>query len=52
LGRNIAYFEMQLVLATLFWRFDFKLREEDWDLDIVETFRAHTAALPVKVTRR
>ncbi|PYH61222.1 cytochrome P450 [Aspergillus niger CBS 101883] len=52
LGRNIAYFQMQLVIAALVWRYDFALREEGWELEVTETFSAHTVSLPVVVTRR
>ncbi|EHA21529.1 hypothetical protein ASPNIDRAFT_193975 [Aspergillus niger ATCC 1015] len=52
LGRNIAYFQMQLVIAALVWRYDFALREEGWELEVMETFSAHTVSLPVVATRR
>ncbi|GAA89307.1 cytochrome P450 [Aspergillus luchuensis IFO 4308] len=52
LGRNIAYFQMQLVIAALVWRYDLTLREEGWELETMETFSAHTGSLPVVVTRR
>ncbi|GLA40869.1 cytochrome p450 [Aspergillus niger] len=52
LGRNIAYFQMQLVIAALAWRYDFALREDGWELEVMETFSAHTVSLPVVVTRR
>jgi benzoate 4-monooxygenase len=52
LGRNIAYLEMQLVVATLFLRYDFALRSKDWELGINETFSAHTAPLPATVVGR
>ncbi|KAL2104658.1 hypothetical protein VUR80DRAFT_9939 [Thermomyces stellatus] len=52
IGRNIAYFEMTLTIATLFARYDFSLPSPDWELGIDENFSAHTRALPVKVERR
>lgn len=52
LGRNIAYFQMQLVIATLFAKYDFFLRSPDWELEINETFSAHTYPLPVTVQLR
>ncbi|KAJ5610020.1 cytochrome P450 [Penicillium lagena] len=52
LGRNIAYFEMQLVVAALFLRYDFSLRSKDWELGVNETFSAHTAPLPATVVGR
>lgn len=52
LGRNIAYFQMVLVIATLSGRYDFKLRSPDWELKYKETFSAHTESLPVRVSKR
>lgn len=52
LGRNIAYFEMELVIATLFRRYVFTLPEPGWDLGISETMSAHTHPLPLKISMR
>lgn len=52
IGRNIAYFEMALILALLFSRYEFALPAPDWILPLEENFSAHTKALPVRVTRR
>ncbi|KAL4891216.1 cytochrome P450 [Aspergillus ambiguus] len=52
LGRNIAYFQMQLVIASLFLRYDLTLPSADWELGIRETFSAHTMPLPVTVHPR
>ena len=52
IGRNIAYFEMALVIATLFSRYDFELLSPDWELGIEENFSAHTKALPLRIRRR
>jgi benzoate 4-monooxygenase len=52
LGRNIAYFEMSLVIATLFRRYEFALPKPGWDLEVAETMSAHTGPLPTKVWRR
>ncbi|KAJ9133804.1 Cytochrome P450 [Pleurostoma richardsiae] len=52
IGRNIAYFEMALVVALLFSRYDFVLRSPGWELGIDENFSAHTKPFPVKVLRR
>ncbi|KAL1871213.1 hypothetical protein Plec18167_007147 [Paecilomyces lecythidis] len=49
LGRNIAYFQMQLIIATLFRRYDFALRKPDWELEVKEAFSGHTEPLPIKV---
>ncbi|CAL5873526.1 uncharacterized protein PFLUO_LOCUS7806 [Penicillium psychrofluorescens] len=52
IGRNIALFEMQLIIATLFWRYNINVLHSDWDLGIREGLSAHTLALPVKVSLR
>ncbi len=52
IGRNIAYFEMSLTIATLFWRYDFELSSPDWELPTIETLSGHTGPLPVRITRR
>jgi cytochrome P450 len=52
IGRNIAYLEMQLVVATVVRRYDLELREEGWWLPINEAFSAHTGALPMRVRNR
>ena len=52
IGRNIAYFEMVLILALLFSRYEFTLPTPDWVLPLEENFSAHTKALPIRVTRR
>ncbi|KAL1871055.1 hypothetical protein VTK73DRAFT_2290 [Phialemonium thermophilum] len=52
IGRNIAYFEMALVVAVLFSRYDFDLRSPDWELGIEENFSAHTKALPLTIKLR
>ncbi|KAK7897172.1 hypothetical protein LTR67_005061 [Exophiala xenobiotica] len=52
IGRNIAYFEMSITIATLFWRYDFELPSPDWELPTIETLSGHTGPLPVRVTRR
>jgi benzoate 4-monooxygenase len=49
LGRNIAYFEMALLIATLFSRYEFALRTPNWDLEVVEAFSGHTKELPIRV---
>jgi benzoate 4-monooxygenase len=52
IGRNIALFEMQLIIATLFWRYNINLLYPDWELGIKEALSAHTLALPVKISLR
>lgn len=52
IGRNIAYFEISLILAVLFSRYDLELPSPDWWLGIDENFSAHTKPLPLKVALR
>lgn len=52
IGRNIAYFEMSLVISLLFHRYDLELPFPAWHLDVEEHFSSHTKALPLQVKRR
>lgn len=52
IGRNIALFEMQLIIATLFWRYNVELLSPDWELGIKEALTGHTLPLPVKISLR
>ena len=52
IGRNIAYFEMMLVIATLFRRYEVALPKPGWNLNVSETMSAHTHALPIKIWKR
>ena len=52
IGRNIAYFEMMLVIATLFRRYELALPKPGWNLNISETMSAHTHALPIRIWKR
>lgn len=52
IGRNIAYLEMQMVVATLVRRYDFALPTPDFELKTFESISAHTGPLPVKIWRR
>lgn len=52
IGRNIAYLEMQMILATLLRRYDFALSKPDWELKTWETIMGHTGPLPLKLWRR
>lgn len=52
IGRNIAYFEMSLVISLLFARYDLELPSPNWHLDVEEHFSSHTNALPMRVRKR
>lgn len=52
IGRNIAYFEIYIVIATLFAHWEFAPRSMDWTLGIEENFSAHTRELPLRISRR
>ncbi|KAF7169722.1 hypothetical protein CNMCM6106_004532 [Aspergillus hiratsukae] len=52
IGRNIALFEMKLIVATLFWRYDINVLHPNWELGVKEGLSAHTLPLPVKVSLR
>ncbi|OIW23252.1 cytochrome P450 [Coniochaeta ligniaria NRRL 30616] len=52
IGRNIAYFEMSLVVAVVFSRYELGLPGGGWVLGVEEHFSSHTRALPVGVARR
>jgi cytochrome P450 len=41
IGRNIAYFEQIIVIATLAHLYDFELPSEDFELGIIERFNAN-----------
>jgi cytochrome P450 len=52
IGRNLAYFEMQIVLAKLFWNFDIKLADDvtsqEWIKRPYSLFSQHS--LPAFIT--
>jgi len=50
IGKNLAYMQMQLVLATLVLRYDFELRDET--LESVEGFMHKPVDLWVRIQRR
>jgi cytochrome P450 len=52
LGRNIAYLELQMIIATLVRRYEFVLPTPDWELKTWETIMGHTGELPVKISKR
>ncbi|KAJ5358867.1 uncharacterized protein N7496_011280 [Penicillium cataractarum] len=51
IGRNIAYFEQTVVIATIFKFFDCKV-EEGFQLETQERFNSNPGDLPMEVTRR
>ena len=54
LGRNIAFLEQYVVLATLVQRYDFAFARggADFELDVVERINANPGCMPVRVRRR
>lgn len=52
IGRNIAYFEQILVVATLVRLFDFELESPNFDLETIERFNSNPGELPMTCRRR
>lgn len=52
IGRNIAYFEQIIVIATLAHLYDFELPSENFELGVIERFNANPDELVVKCRRR
>lgn len=52
IGRNIAYFEQTLVIATLVRRFDFEFESPDFELRTMERFNSNPDELVMKCRRR
>lgn len=52
IGRNIAYFEQYIVLATLVNKYDFELPSDDFELENIERFNSNPGELPMKVQMR
>ena len=52
IGRNIAYFEQLLVIASLVHGYDFELPSVDFELDVIERFNSNPGELVVKCRRR
>lgn len=52
IGRNIAYFEQIIVIATLAHCFDFELPSEDFTMETIERFNANPGELVVTPRRR
>lgn len=52
IGRNIAFLEQYLVIATLVHRYEFEFAEEGFELAVLERINANPGPLPVKLRRR
>ena len=52
IGRNIAYFEQIIVIATLVHTFDFEFSHEDFELETIERFNANPGELVASPRRR
>jgi cytochrome P450 len=52
IGRNLAYFEQQILVATLIHRYDFEMLSPDFELPVIERLNANPGAFWVKVSRR
>ena len=52
IGRNIAYFEQTILIATLANLYDFELLSEDFELGIIERFNSNPDELVLKCRRR
>ncbi|EOD50618.1 putative benzoate 4-monooxygenase cytochrome p450 protein [Neofusicoccum parvum UCRNP2] len=52
IGRNIAYFEQTLVIATLVRRFDFEFESPGFELRTMERFNSNPDELVMKCRRR
>lgn len=51
-GRNIAYLEISLIIASIIRRYEFAFAEPDWEPTIYETAVAKQGPMPVKIWRR
>jgi cytochrome P450 len=52
IGRNIAYFEQIIIIATLVHAFDFEFSHKDFELDTIERFNSNPGELVVRPRRR
>lgn len=52
IGRNLAYFEQQILVATLVHRYDFEMVAPDYELPVVERLNANPDQFWVKVKPR
>jgi cytochrome P450 len=51
-GRNMAYMELSLIVATLMHRYHFALPSPQWEPTIYETMVIKSGPMPVKIWRR
>ena len=51
-GRNVAYTEISLIIATIIKRYNFALSRPDWKPTVYETMVLKTGPMPVKIWRR
>jgi cytochrome P450 len=52
IGRNIAYLEIMIVIATLVHRYEFGFETEGFVLESIERFNTNPGAMPVRVRLR
>jgi cytochrome P450 len=52
IGRNIAYLEQLILIATLAHRYEFELPSSDFELENIERFNSNPGELPVRVKHR
>ncbi|KAK9371396.1 cytochrome P450 [Lipomyces kononenkoae] len=51
-GRNLAYLEMDIAVATLFHRYNVELADPSFELKSFEWFNSTPGPLPIKLTRK
>jgi benzoate 4-monooxygenase len=51
-GRNMAYLELSLIVATMVYRYHFRLSSPEWEPTIYETMVIKSGPMPVKIWRR
>ncbi|KAK5232017.1 hypothetical protein LTR47_006858 [Exophiala xenobiotica] len=51
-GRNVAYTEMSLIVATIVNRYEFALSRPDWEPTVYETMVLKSGPMPIKIWRR
>ncbi|KIX99053.1 uncharacterized protein Z520_05514 [Fonsecaea multimorphosa CBS 102226] len=51
-GRNLAYLQIPLIIATLVRRYDFELPSPDWEMQWREPLNMNPISLPVRLVKR
>jgi cytochrome P450 len=51
-GRNLAYLEQQILIATLVHNYEWRFERDDYVLPLVERFNQNPGDMFVKVSRR